>query len=154
MGDAADLATNLLILAEILITVLVFVGVRYIRRGRRVGRHRRTMLWSLGLNALFLAGFLIQDAIRSSNVILRSTAPALVFWPLLTVHLSIAVTALGIAIVSWRIARKGVVQTADGIDLTPEVRARHRRVSRFYPPLWYSTLATGLLLYGVLYVVY
>ena len=81
-------------------------------------------------------------------------APLSVFVPLLTIHLIIAVTALGVAVASWLIARKGIVPTAMGIDLKPEVRVRHRRVSKYYPYLWASTLATGLLLYYVVYVVY
>lgn len=154
LGTGADLASDLLILAEILISVLVFLGVVLIRRRRRVGAHRKVMLTTLALNAFFLAGFLIQDAVRQSNVVERSAAPAAVFWPLLTVHLVIAVSALGVAVASWRIARRGMVTTETGIDLVPEVRRRHRRVSRYYPWLWGSTLATGLLLYYVLYVVY
>jgi len=155
LRTGADIASDLLILSEIVISVLVFLGVWTIRRNRRkVGRHRGLMLWVLGLNAVFLAGFLIQDAIRSSNVVERSKAPLGVFVPLLSIHLMIAVSALSVAVVSWRIARKGLVRTATGWDLTPEIRIRHRRVSRYYPWLWGFTLGTGLLLYGVLYVVY
>jgi uncharacterized membrane protein YozB (DUF420 family) len=155
LGTGADIASDLLILSEIAISLLVLLGVWTIRRDRKkVGRHRGFMLWVLGLNALFLTGFLVQDAIRSSNVVERSSAPLGVFVPLLSVHLMIAVSALSVAVVSWRIARKGLVRTETGWDLTPEIRVRHRRVSRYYPWLWGLTLATGLLLYGVLYVVY
>ena len=156
LGTAADLATDVLILAEIAISLLVLLGVLTIRRNRqRVGAHRAYMLWVLGLNAFFLAGFLVQDLVRSSNVVERSTAPAAVFWPLLGVHLAIAVSALGVAIASWLIARKGLLRRPDGgWDLAPDVRIRHRRVSRYYPWLWALTLATGLLLYGVLYIAY
>lgn len=155
LGTDADLASDVLILAEIAISVLVLAGVVTIRRNRkRVRPHRAYMLWVLGLNAFFLAGFLIQDIARSSNVTERSTAPASVFWPLLAVHLAIAVSALGVAIASWLIARKGIVRTPEGMDLVPEVRARHRRVSRYYPWLWAMTLVTGLLLYGVLYILF
>lgn len=154
LGTGAGIASDLLILSEIAISVLVLAGVLAIRRGRRVGRHRRLMLTTLALNAVFLTGFLVQDALRSSNVVQRSTAPPTVFWPLLSIHLVIAVSALATAVVAWRIARRGIVRTSAGIDLRPDVRARHTRVSRWYPWLWGSTLATGLLLYGVLYVAY
>lgn len=154
LGTAADWATDVLILAEIVITVLVILGVRFIRRGRRVSTHRKIMLSTLILNAVFLAGFLVADAIKAETVLDRNPAPAYVFWPMLGVHLAIAVSALGVAIVSWRIARKGVIHTDHGMDLSPEVKVRHRRVSRHYPWLWYSTLATGLMLYGVVYLLY
>lgn len=154
MGTAADLATDILILAEIAITVLVILGVRKVRRRRNVSAHRRLMLATLILNAVFLAGFLVADAIKSSNVVLRNPAPAYVFWPLLSIHLAIAVSALAVAVISWRIARAGIVETGAGIDLSPEAKVRHRRVSRHYPWLWYSTLVTGLMLYGVVYVVF
>lgn len=155
LGTPADIATDLLILAEVLISALVLIGVVFIRKDRsRVGRHRAVMLWVLGLNAVFLAGFLIQDLVRQSSVIERSKAPAHVFWPLLGVHLVIAVSALGVAIASWIIARRGLRRTDAGWELPPAVRLRHRRVSRFYPWLWGFTLGTGLLLYGTLYWVY
>lgn len=157
LGTDAGIFSDLLILAEILISVLVLAGVVLIKRGRRVGVHRRVMLWTLGLNAFFLSGFLVQDAVQSQTVLSEERglrAPLGVFVPLLAVHLAIAVAALGVAVASWRIARKGIVVTANGIDLAPDVRARHTRVSRFYPYLWGATLATGLLLYYVIYVVY
>lgn len=163
LGTDANVFSDLLILAEILISVLVLVGFVVIRRARRgqrharVRAHRRVMLWTLGLNAFFLSGFLIQDAIRSQTVLSEERglrAPLIVFVPLLVVHLAIAVTALGVAFIAWRIARKGIVTKEDGIDLDPEVRRRHTRVSRYYPYLWAATLATGLLLYYVVYVVY
>lgn len=155
LGTHADVASDLLILSEIAISLLVLVGVLTIRRDRRrVRRHRGLMLWVLGLNAVFLLGFLVQDAVRSSNVVVRSRAPLGVFVPLLSVHLMVAVSALSVAVVSWRIARRGLVRTPQGYELLPEARLRHRRVSRYYPWLWGLTLGTGLLLYGVLYVVY
>lgn len=155
LGTGADLASDVLILSEIVISLLVFAGVLAIRRNRaRPARHRVYMLWVLGLNAFFLIGFLIQDALKAETVVQRSTAPLNVFVPLLVFHLMIAVSAMTVAVVSWRIAVKGLVRGPNGIDLTPEARVRHRRVSRFYPWLWAATLATGLLLYGVLYVVY
>jgi len=157
LGTSADVASDLLILSEVVISLLVLLGVVQIRRDRRkaVGRHRAFMLWVLGLNAVFLAGFLVQDALKTETVLQRSTAPLGVFVTVLSVHLMIAVSALSVAIVSWRIAAKGAFRNADGHwDLTPDVRVRHRRVSRFYPWLWGMTLATGLVLYSVLYVLY
>lgn len=148
--------TQVLLLGEMGITVLVYLGVRAIRQ-RRVHSHRLLMLWSLGLNLLLLASFVVVDLARASNTVKRgATAPLWVFFPLLLVHLTIAVSALTIAIISWRIARRGVLRDAGDrvVDLEAEVRRRHRRVSRFYPNLWYATLATGLLLYFALYIAF
>lgn len=157
LGTDASVFSDLLILAEILISALVLTGFLLIKRGRRVSKHRLVMLWTLGLNAFFLVGFLVQDAIRSQTVLSGERglrAPLSVFVPLLSIHLMIAVSAVSVAVVSWRIARRGIIQTPTGIDLVPDVRVRHRRVSKYYPYLWAATLATGLLLYYVIYVVY
>ncbi len=156
LGTDADWASDVLILSEIVISLLVLIGVVFIRRDRRrVRRHRAVMLWVLALNAFFLSGFLVQDIVRQSSTIERSAfvqdKPWL-FWSMLGVHLAIAISAIGVAIASWLIARKGVVQGEHGMELRPEVRSRHRRVSRYYPWLWASTLVTGLLLYSVLYL--
>ncbi|HLE46738.1 MAG TPA: DUF420 domain-containing protein [Candidatus Thermoplasmatota archaeon] len=155
-GTNAGLPTDILILGEIVITVLVYLGVRKIKKND-VNGHRTIMLTTLGLNAVLLVSFLITDIVKATNTIERGlTAPLWVFIPLLVVHLTIAITALTVAIVSWQIVRKGVVRDRDGhvLTVTGRVRAQHRRISRFYPNLWYSTLATGLILYVVLYLLY
>lgn len=146
--------TQALLLGEIIITFLVVLGLRAIRK-KQIHRHRLLMLWSLGLNLFALASFVVVDVIRASNTVERGlTAPLYVFLPLLTIHLTIAITALTIAVLSWRIARQGIQRDAEGrvVDVDPAIRAKHRRISRFYPRLWYATLATGLLLYAVLYI--
>ena len=146
--------TQVLLVGEIATTVLVYLGVRAIRRNA-VHRHRLLMLWSLGLNLVLLASFLVVDAIRASNTIERGlTTPLYVFIPMLVIHLGIAITALTLAIMAWRIGRKGVIRDAENhvIDLAPEIRIKHRRIAKYYPSLWYATLATGLLLYAALYL--
>lgn len=155
LGSGADLATDLLILAEIAISVLVLCGILLIRRGRRVSRHRLVMLSSLALNAVFLVAFLVQDILRASNVAERATSvPGIVFWPMLGVHLAIAVTALGVAIWAWRVAAPATVGSGTTLDLAPAARSRHRAIARYYPWLWAFTLVTGLLLYAIVYVAY
>lgn len=146
--------TQVLLLGEIATTVLVYLGVRAIR-ANAVHRHRLLMLWSLGLNLVLLASFLVVDAIRASNTIERGlTTPLYVFIPMLVIHLSIAITALTLAIMAWRIGRKGVIRDANNrvTDLTPKIRLKHKRIAKFYPNLWYATLITGLLLYAALYL--
>jgi putative membrane protein len=146
--------TQVLLLGEIATTVLVFLGVRAIR-AKAVHRHRTLMLWSLGLNLGLLASFLVVDVIRASNTVQRGlTAPLYVFLPMLAIHLAIAISALTLAIWAWRIARTGVQRDGNDrvVDLHPEIRARHRKISKYYPALWYATLLTGLLLYAVLYI--
>ena len=153
LGTDADIATDVLILGEIIITVLVVYGVRLIRRNH-VHRHRTVMLTGLAFNLVLLASFVVTDIIKFTNTVERGTdAPIWVFIPLLVIHVSIAIGALTLAIVSWRIARRGTVHDGHGrvVNLTPAVREAHRRVSRYYPTVWYATLATGLLLYAVLY---
>ena len=146
--------TQILLAGEILTTVLVFLGVRAIRR-KDVTRHRVLMLWSLALNLILLASFVVVDVIRTSTTLERGlTTPLYVFIPMLAIHLAIAISALTLAVWSWLIARKAVIRDAEGrvVDLPPEVRVRHRRVSKYFPNLWYATLATGLLLFAVLYI--
>lgn len=150
----SELPSDLLILGEVAVTALVVLGVRSIRRNQ-VARHRLLMLSALALNLALLAGFLVVDLIRASNTLQRGLPiPALLFWTILGVHLAIAVTALVVAVRAWLIARPGVVRDGQGtvVNLTPPVRAAHRRVSTYYPGLWYATFGTGLVLYLVLYL--
>lgn len=150
----SELPSDLLIVGEIAVTTLVVLGVRSIRRNQ-VARHRLLMLSALITNLVVLAGFLIVDVLRASTTVSRATGPRLaLFWPLLGIHLIIAVSALTIALRAWWIARKGVVRDGQGavVNVTPDVRRSHRAVSRYYPSLWYATFGTGLLLYAVLYL--
>lgn len=157
LGTRADAFTDGLIVGEIVVTALVFTGVRLIRRNH-VAQHRLTMLGMLALNLLILTTFLVKDVFARSTVLERAAtaAPLFVYVPLLVVHLLLAVTALALSIWAWSIARRGVVRDGIGrvFNVTPEVRRAHRRIAHWFPRFWYSTLATGLLFYVVVYVVY
>ena len=155
LGTSADLWSDLLILVEVLITGAVWMGLRAIR-ANEIRRHRSIMLFTLAANAAFLVAFLIQDAIALRTTLDRGVhAPGYVFWPVLAIHLAFAFSSFGVAVVGWRIARKGYSVTPEGRGhVEPDVRKRHRGVARFYPWLWGATLVTGLLLYAVVYVFY
>jgi uncharacterized membrane protein YozB (DUF420 family) len=157
-GTEAGIASDILIGGEVILTILVYLGVRSIRRDRagHVSNHRTLMLTVLAFNLVLLLFFVVMDLIKASNTVERGlTAPLWIFVPLLIIHLFIAISALTIAIRAWLIARKGVVRDGKGkvVSVTPDVRIAHRRISRYYPPMWYATLTTGLILYLVLYVV-
>lgn len=154
-GTDADLASDVLVLVEILITAAVVAGVLLIRRGR-IKHHRLVMLSTLAANAVFLVGFLILDAVKATTTLERGVdAPAAVFWTTLGVHLAFAFTSFGIAVAAWRIARRGHAVQPDGTHtVAGDVRRKHRAIARYYPYLWGATLVTGLLLYNVVYVFY
>lgn len=157
-GTDAGFASDILIGGEIILTVLVILGVRVIRKDRtaNVATHRRLMLTVLGFNLVLLVFFVIVDLIKASSTIERGTrAPLWVFVPLLLIHLAIAITSLVLAFRAWLSARRGVVRDGNGVvvNVTPDVRVAHRRIARYYPPMWYATLATGLVLYVTLYLV-
>jgi uncharacterized membrane protein YozB (DUF420 family) len=154
-GTGADVWSDLLLLVEVAITAAVLVGIVLIRRGR-IKHHRLVMLSTLAVNAVFLIAFLIQDAVAASNTAARGiSAPGIVFWPTLVVHLAFAFTAFAIAVAAWRIARRGHSVTPEGRHVVDgQTRRRHRAIARYYPWLWGATLVTGLLLYNVVYVFY
>jgi uncharacterized membrane protein YozB (DUF420 family) len=155
LGTSSDWATDILLIVELAISALILVGILKIR-ANRVRHHRAIMLSTLAINAVFLVGFLVVDAIKATTTLDRGiNAPPLVFWPTLGVHLALAFSSFTIAIIAWRVARKGYQRREDAEDhVAADVRAAHRRIAIYYPWLWGGTLITGILLFNVVYVFY
>lgn len=121
-------------------------GVRAIRRGD-VARHRRAMLATTGLFALFLVAYLYRVALEGPTTF---TGPDVVaqflYYPLLAVHILLAVLAVPLVIYVLLLA------LTHSVAELPETR--HPQVGRVAATLWLVSFALGVLVYLMLYVVY
>ena len=121
-------------------------GVRAIRRGD-VARHRMAMLATTGLFAAFLVAYLYRVALEGPT---SFTGPDVVaqflYYPLLAVHIVLAVVAVPLVIYVLLLALTHSVREL------PETN--HPRVGRVAAVLWLVSFVLGVVVYLLLYVAY
>jgi putative membrane protein len=126
--------------------VTIVAGVRAIRRGR-VARHRRAMLTTTGLFALFLAAYLYRVAVEGPTSFSGPGAvEQFVYYPVLGVHVLLAVVCVPLVIYALLLALTHPVAEL------PETG--HPRVGRAAAALWLISFVLGLVVYAMLYLVW
>jgi uncharacterized membrane protein YozB (DUF420 family) len=117
--------------------VLLFVGWRLIRRGRREA-HRRAMLAAVGCSALFLVSYLAYHA-QVGSVRFQGQGPIrTVYFAILLTHTILAAAIVPLVLLTLV---RGLQERFD----------RHRRLARVTLPLWAYVSVTGVVIYVMLY---
>jgi uncharacterized membrane protein YozB (DUF420 family) len=117
--------------------VLLFVGWRLIRRGRREA-HRRAMLAAVTCSALFLVSYLAYHA-QVGSVRFQGQGPIrTVYFAILLTHTILAAAIVPLVLVTLV---RGLQERFD----------RHRRLARVTLPLWAYVSVTGVVIYVMLY---
>lgn len=117
--------------------VCLSAGYLSIRR-RNVELHRRFMLTSFVISALFLVTYLLHHLL-TGNVVFRGHGIArVVYFVILIPHVLLAVSILPLAIVT---IRRGLAGRID----------KHRPLARVTLPLWLYVSVTGVVVYMMLY---
>jgi putative membrane protein len=121
-------------------------GVRAIRRGD-VARHRRAMLATLGLFALFLVLYLYKVAVKGTT---QFQGPAVVdqfvYLPLLAIHILLAIVCIPLVYYVLLVALTRPVA---------EIReSLHPRIGRVAAGLWLVSFVLGTVVYLLLYVLF
>ena len=118
-------------------TVLLIVGYRLIRAGRREA-HQKTMLAAFAVSVLFLISYVVYHAQVGSVPFQKRGLVRTVYFLILITHVVLAALVPFLAGVTlWR-AWKGQF-------------ARHRRVARWTFPIWLYVSVTGVIVYLMLY---
>lgn len=121
-------------------------GVVSIRRGE-VQQHRRTMLASAGLFALFLLLYLYRISLEGPT---SYPGPGLlyqyVYLPMLAIHILLAVLCIPFVYYALLLA------STHSISRLPETN--HPRAGRIAAALWLISFALGVLVYLQLYVLF
>lgn len=121
----------------------IVAGVRAIRRGD-VDRHRRLMLASFGLFALFLALYLYRVAIIGPTEFPGPAAVrTYVYLPFLFVHIAFAIVC--VPFVFYALLTAGTRPVADVYG------TRHRTAGRVAAALWFVSFSMGVAIYAMLY---
>lgn len=125
---------------NLLATILLLVGYRYIRSGN-VDAHRACMVGAFSTSVAFLVSYLIYHAYAGSVPFPGTGAARVFYFTVLITHVVLA------ALVPWL----AIVTLVRGWQMD---RVRHRRIARWTFPIWMYVSVTGVVIYVMLYVIY
>lgn len=135
---------NVLISSVAIVTILL--GVRAIRR-RDIETHRRMMLASAGLFALFLVMYLYRLSLEGTSEFPGpDSIHQFVYLPVLAVHIVLAIVA--IPLVYYVLLLAGTHSLSE-LSKTP-----HARVGRLAATLWLISFAFGITIWFMLHVLF
>jgi uncharacterized membrane protein YozB (DUF420 family) len=118
--------------------VFLLAGFYFIRRGRQVQRHRRSMLTATVFAAVFLAVYVVRWALFGAKSFAGTGWLRLTYLGILSTHMLLAMAVAPLALVTLYLA------------LNRDFR-RHRRIARITFPTWLYVAATGWVIYWMLY---
>lgn len=121
-------------------TVSLFVGWRFIRRGRR-DAHRKAMLTAVGASALFLVFYVTRFYLTGTHEFAGRGLARTVYLTILFSHMVLAVVVVPLVLRLLYLAFRGR-------------EAEHRRLARWTFPVWMYVSVTGIVVYLLLYQVY
>jgi uncharacterized membrane protein YozB (DUF420 family) len=118
--------------------VLLVLGFRQIRKGRRQA-HAMFMIAAFIVSVLFLISYLTYHALYGHVRYPGAGWPRTLYLAILITHTTLAPLAPVLALVAlWRAAHRQF--------------SRHRAVARWTLPLWLYVSVTGVIVYGMLYI--
>ena len=121
-------------------TVLLFVGWRFIRRGKK-DAHLRCMVAAFAVSVAFLACYLVYHASVGSVPFPGTGLARTAYLTMLATHVVLAAIVPPLALITlWR-AYRGEFE-------------RHRWIARITFPIWMYVSVTGVVVYVVLYWIY
>jgi putative membrane protein len=118
----------------------IAAGWYYIRR-RRVDVHRRLMLAGTALAAAFFAGYALRTLLVGDTSFGGPAGLRPAYMGFLQAHSLLATVAAVLGVVTLRRALRGRF-------------AQHRRIGPWTASLWFVTVATGLVVFMLLYVLF
>jgi putative membrane protein len=117
--------------------ICLTAGYVFIKR-KNVVMHRRMMLTSFVISALFLCAYVLHHAL-AGNVLFHGHGFArTLYFAILIPHVTLAVAVLPLAIVT---IRRGLAGRID----------KHRPLARITLPIWLYVSVTGVVVYLMLY---
>jgi uncharacterized membrane protein YozB (DUF420 family) len=123
-------------------TVLLVVGLVMIKRGR-VTAHKRVMLTAFGVSTAFLICYLWYHYQVGSVEFTHPGVIRYVYLVILLSHVLLAATVPVLAI--W------TIYLGLRAQVSPDYRARHRRLAHWTYPIWLYVSVTGVVVYVMLY---
>lgn len=117
--------------------IVLFAGWFAIRN-KRVEMHRRRMQTAIVISAIFLVTYLLRVALTGTHRFPELGFVRSVYLFILSSHTLLAMVALPLVIVTFRLARQGNFE-------------KHRKFARITFPIWAYVSVTGFIVYLMLY---
>jgi putative membrane protein len=118
-------------------SVFLLLGFLMIRE-KRIGAHRRFMVFAFATSILFLASYVLYHANIGSKPYQGTGVMRIIYFSILIPHVILAAAVPPLAIVTlWRGLRMDVLQ--------------HRKIAKITFPIWMFVSVTGVLVYLMLY---
>lgn len=114
----------------------LLIGFTFVR-ARKIKQHRAAMLTAFGFSTLFLVGYIIHHALHGDIRYPVGAPLRMVYLPLLTSHIVLAVVALPMILVTFFFSLSGRIP-------------QHRKIARWTFPLWLYVSVTGVITYVML----
>jgi putative membrane protein len=114
----------------------LLIGYSFIR-ARRIKAHRAAMITAFGFSTLFLVSYILHHALHGDVRYPAHAALRMVYLPLLTSHIVLAVVTLPLVLVTFFFSLTGRIP-------------QHRRIARWTFPLWLYVSVTGVVTYMML----
>ena len=141
-----DAIPHVNVVASLLAIGTIAAGWRAIRRND-VERHRRLMLASFALFALFLVLYLYRVALLGpADFPGPATVERYVYFPVLGIHILLAILSIPLVYYTLLLA---VTRPVHELAAT-----RHARVGQVAASLWLVSFALGVVVYAMLYVIF
>lgn len=121
-------------------TVLLLVGVRYIRR-REIRSHRRCMIGAVTASALFLVLYVLRFSLTGTHTFEGPEMVRRVYLAVLFSHMVLAAAVVPLVLRLLLLLRRHRFKA-------------HRRLARWTFPIWLYVSVTGLFVYLMLYHLY
>ena len=114
----------------------LLIGYTFIR-ARRIQAHRTAMITAFLFSTLFLVSYIAHHALHGDVRYPVHAALRMVYLPLLTSHIILAVVALPLVLVTFFFSLSGRIP-------------QHRKVARWTFPLWLYVSITGVVTWAML----
>ena len=129
--------------------VLLGIGYRHIRAGRREAHHR-TMTLAVIVSALFLVSYVAHHVTAPVYVFHGTGIVRPIYFAMLTSHVILAIAVTPMVLVTYLRARRA--RATGGFERGDF--ARHKALARWTFPIWMYVSVTGVLVYLMVYHIY
>ena len=114
----------------------LLIGYTFIR-ARKIRQHRAAMITAFIFSTLFLVSYIAHHALHGDVRYPHDAPWRMVYLPLLTSHIILAIVALPLVLVTFFFSLTGRIP-------------QHRKVARWTFPLWLYVSVTGVITYVML----
>jgi putative membrane protein len=154
LGTDAGHISDIILIVEILITILVVLGYIY-ARAKKGNLHHQLMLYASILNVTFIVAYMVKNLVEGTTSFSGPESVRMtVYLPVVIIHGIVAIIVIILLIITIITGFKFRKKTDGDMKLDESGGKKHSISGKIYIPLWFITVITGIIVYCFLYVIY